>query len=307
MPDDDDFPDRAFEDHVSLLAQLELMDTVVETEATNGGQASLHYKGLRYAERGTEVSIVGKGYAVEQHPDFLRKLGGTLQERSITPRGTIRESARGVLHASIHFFNPLYDVARIVGALEPTMTCHLGLLAGNSHGAPSTCLSLEAMAESSDGTRYLVGDLLGRVSIRHVGKLNRQTGRLIAEMLAGLPSLGRHCRDARETPLERPQGEEILRGLEYGPGARNAILARKPQSMWTLYDGCCRFAKRLAVGEATRIAELRRCQAILQPNKREAAQEAGRLAILEEHAREQQSRNLPPAQTHLELEAPVPA
>jgi hypothetical protein len=285
-----DFPDRDFRDHATLLAQLQQMDLVLEVEATNGGLASRHYKGLRYAGSGTEVSIVGKTYCVVQNPDFLRDLAQNLQERGITPRGTIRESSRGVLHASIHFFNSLYEVARLVGALDATTTCHLGLIATNSHGAPSTCLSLEAMAEASDGTRYVVSDLLGRVSMRHVGRLNQKTGQLLGEMIGGLPRLGRHCREAQETRLDRDQATEILWGLDYGPGARTAILARQPQTMWALYDACCRFAKRLGVGETTRVAELRRSQVILQPVKRQAAQEAGRQAMMEEQAREEQSR-----------------
>lgn len=259
------------------------MDWVQEVPIEHGDQPSLHYKGLRYRGRGSEVSVVGKGYAVVQHGEMLAHLSEILERSGINPRGKICESSRGNLNASLNFFNPAYDIARLIGAIEPGTTCHVGMLVGNSHGAPTSALTLEALASSSDGANYLLGDVLGRRVVRHVGKLGKQVGSLVQEIVAGLPTLGRHIQQARQANVEEC-GEAILWGLGYGPHGRLAILARKPATAWSLYDACCRFARRLDVGEPTRIGELRRAQGILSPNRRDHLIEAGHVAMLEQAA-----------------------
>lgn len=263
----DDFPDRTFETDDELAAALQEMDIVQKEPVMLGNQPSLYYKGLRYRKTGHEASIVGKDYTVVQNPDILEDLRQEFQNLAITPRGRIQESHRGLLHATLHFFNPNYEVARLVGAIDDATSCYLGILVTNSHGAPALCLSLEAMAESSDGTQYLVSDFLGQRRVRHVGRLRSNFRDLVREMITALPDLGQHIRDAKATALERSQCVQALQALEYGPRVQEAVLTPRVKSAWDLFDALCRHARRSTLRPVSRLAELRRIQGLLDPFK----------------------------------------
>ena len=282
--DDRQFPIRRFADDTSFRAAITAMDRVREEEACIGGQPSLYYKGLRYCGTGWEVSSVGKDFAVVQHPDALADLGEGLQELGICPRGEICESSRGVLTAALHFFNPKFDIARMVGALADDATCHIGILVTSAHGAPPSCLALEAMAESSDGTQYLVSDILGSRRFRHVGRLRGNLKALVHEMVQGLPVLGQYIANAKAAPLTIEQVSWALRALDYGPKGRKALLHRTYANAWALYDRLCKFARRGELNAGSRMAELRRAQALLDPHRRYLLLEQGKQLELDDEA-----------------------
>lgn len=279
-----DFPLRTFATDAEFMAALDAMDTVVVEPATVGGVPSLHYKGLRYAASRHEVSVVGKGYALEQHPDMLRELRGSLLDLGITPKGRIAETHRGVLHAQLHFFNPNYALQSMVTVLGSTTPCHLGVVVTSSHGAPAQCLTLEAMAETGDGTQYLVSDILGSRRVRHVGRLQASLKDLIREMTQNLPTLGQHLRDAKQTPLTVGQCTHALLALGHGPRVRRAIQARHPESAWSLYDALCRHARRSRIRSGTRLTELRSLQALLDPYRLDQLLQRGQQLELDEAA-----------------------
>jgi hypothetical protein len=279
------FPDRHFTNDDEFQAAIESMDTVEEHEVVVGGHASEHYKGLRYARAGWEASVVGKDYAVVQHPDVLRELHGGLRHLVIRPAGRIAETHRGQLTATLHFFNPHFDIARMVGATDGDTSCYLGIAVATTHGAPASCLALDAMAECLDGTQYVVSDVLGSRRLRHVGQLRGKLQSLVSDMVLRLPDLGAHIANAKATSLEPVQAEWVLRALRFGPRAREAILARGVASAWQLYDEVCRHAQRLEVRSTTRMSELRNAQAILDPHRLHTLLDNGHQMELDEMAK----------------------
>jgi hypothetical protein len=292
-----DFPTRSFSTDAEFAEAIQAMDRVIEASVLNGGKASEHYKGLRYQRGGHEASIVSKRYAVSQHPDFLATLRRGLPPKA-DPKGTIAESSRGLLTVTVHFFNPQFEVARLIGELGSEDACHLGITATSDHTG-SNSVAIKAEAQRQDGTRYVLSDFLGSESFRHVGKVAEKTSKVVGRMLSRLPELGHAVRTAKATLLTPEECELALWGLGLGEKNRRIILAAKPETAWTLYDRVCRNARRRDLNERSRLDELGEAQRILNPSKLDDLLEAGREARLDDEAAKEPA----PGQMRLAIEA----
>jgi hypothetical protein len=292
-----DFPTRSFSNDAEFAEAIAAMDRVTETVVLNGGKPSEHYKGLKYVRGGHEASIVSKRYGVSQHPDFLTNVHSSIKPFKAEPKGTIAESSRGLLTATVHFFNPSFNCARLLGELAADEACHLGITVTSDHMGEHS-VKILAQAKRSNGTTYILSDFLGSESFRHVGKVAERTSKVVAGMLDRLPMLGAAVQSAKATVLTPEDMEACLWGLGLGEKSRQVILRGKPTTAWELFDKVCQNAKRIDLGDRGRVDELTEAQRILNPNKLDALIEAGQTARLKAEAKAEPA----PGQLTLKLE-----
>lgn len=288
---------QAFTDLHALRRMVEQLEDVEERPVEVDGVPFERFKALVFADSGRRITVVGRNYRPFQHRLVLGQVAGLLDGQGMAPAGYMAMDDLGRLSTKLHFPNPRFLLDLRLRSQDQDDLMYLGLALENSYGEPSCALQVEAMGLNPNrGHHMLLGNLLGRVRIPHLGDVMDRVEDALARLTLDAEYLANRIQAANECILtDREEVRLALRGAGFGPklatvlveGGRQFHALPNPTSAWRIFDAIARFVCTRRTGEQGRNENLRRAQEFLDPSAITGLVKAGRKVVRDEEAEEE--------------------
>lgn len=232
------FPTREFNDIDSFDAAIAAMDLPETDLVDSRGEPFPGFKAVFYQHSKIKATITKSGYQILAHPITLARVAKLLREKGIQPQGYITETYQGRLSLKMTFANPEYEMDLALGVTGERDLVRLGVSIENTYGDPSMCLTAKSIGMQKGRVVFQFGEILGKVAIRHIGKLEKDVTDVIKDMLDKAPLLATHIHEAQQqTVANRDEMQYALRGIGLGKRMTEAVLTviHGEPTLWSLY------------------------------------------------------------------------
>lgn len=264
---------HAFQTLGEFQTEIESLEDVDERPVSIDGVPFPRFKGLVLADSERPITIVGRNYRPFPHRLVLSQVAGLLERRDMQPQGYLVMDGLGRLNTKLHFPNPRFLLDIRLRSKDQDELMYLGLALLNTYGEPTCALHVEAMGLNPNrGHHMLVGSILGRARIPHLGDVYERVESAINRLTLDAELLANRIQDADSTFFaSRDEARLALRGAGFGPRLTTALLdgtrrfhaVRDPLSAWTIFDAITRFVCSGRGTEQGRDENLRRAEAFL--------------------------------------------
>jgi hypothetical protein len=194
-----------FRDLAELRAIAASLDTAEPITPVKVGELEFpNHKGLRWTGSGKKITVVSKGFRIDQNRDALLQVCDTVDAMGLQPRGIVCETEDGHMLAKVFIQNPEYELHVALGEVRQDTYITLGVGLENSYGSPHVSLRAEAIgyAPANDQLLYFPR-MIGKHAFRHWGskEAQRRIGATISLLTQRAPAAGRRIEEASTTQI----------------------------------------------------------------------------------------------------------